>query len=684
MTYSHDRIRKMAMDHSIQLVCCIQSLDLAMLWAYKSASLRYWRARSHHHYTFPDMSTSKEIPEVNTASLDNEEQVFPDPQWRTGLRARFPRNGAIALLIIILCANSSLIVLLVSDGKRQRHWAEKIGPSVLLSAFNGIVNICFGVAIANGVAITWWRKALRGATIKELHRSWQFSSSIKDVVLYGRYFNFIALAALAAKLTIIDGILLQKAAGTEIRPDSARNFTLDMYVNDTMPITATFADRSGNVSSFIDWFGTDVHYWSHSGGIYLPGSYCDGTCLFDVHGTGFGIDCQSEEIAMDYGTAVSQEAIAVSQSDNSSSLNVTAERTLFDINFKAIYGATGVDGDYSRIQMNLTFTNATATGDGSASCPGKMTRHSCMLRPAIVRYPVTIEDTSASDSTISVSNMYLGYNTTSYGGQVGYWSEALQTLYTADEDMTQYMNGTFYDSKLHQLKDYSVVAYKDVLEDPTFFSSDSPTILGGIVEALNRYLAGTSSMHYDRGEFSVAQTGAVGMLPFNFARNSTTGCDFAYRDPLDYTILQVNSLMFVLAVDPWGVNYNNNNLTLTEKFRATQYGSSIHYVTERRYMWAALATMLVCVLCVLPSYWGYWQLGRDVTLGPFEIANAFRAPVLDHPAVANAGVKDLIREVGQREVKYGAMVHNDASGRLAIAEPESVRRVHPRISDRRF
>ncbi|KAK6007361.1 hypothetical protein QM012_004175 [Aureobasidium pullulans] len=630
------------------------------------------------------MSTGKEVPEVNTTSLDNEEQVFPDPQWRTGLKARFPWNGAIALVTIILCANSSLIVLLVSDGKRQRHWAEKIGPSVLLSAFNGIANICFGVAIANGVAITWWRKALRGATIKELHRSWQFSSSIKDVVLYGRYFNFIALAALAAKLTIIDGILLQKAAGTDIWPDPAHNFTLDLYVNDTMPFTATFANRSGNGTTFIDWFGSDVHYWSSSGGIYLPNySYCNGTCVFDVHGTGFGIDCQSEEIAMDYGTAVSQESNALSQSDNSSSLNVTAQRTLFDVNFQAIYGATGVDGDYSRIQMNLTFTNATATGGDSASCPGRLTRHSCILRPAIVTYPVTIEDSQSSDSTIYVSNMYLGHNTTSYGGQVGYWSEALQTYYTADEDMTQYMNGTFYNSKLQQLNDYSVVAYKDVLEDPTFFTGSTPTVLGGIVEALNRYLAGTSTMRYDRGQFFVDQTGAAGMLPFNFNRNSSTGCDYQYRDPLDYTILQINSLMFVLAVDPWNVN-NNNNWTLTDNFKATQYGSSIHYVTDRRYMWAALATMLVCVLCVLPSYWGYWQLGRDVTLGPFEIANAFRAPVLDHPAVANAGVKDLIREVGQREVKYGAMVHNDASGRLAIAEPEAVRRVHPRIGDRRF
>ncbi|KAI4725566.1 hypothetical protein E4T49_06685 [Aureobasidium sp. EXF-10728] len=633
---------------------------------------------SSHHLQLPK--------HVHAVPLDNEEQVFPDPQWRTGMRARFPWNGAIALFIVILCANSSIIVLLVSDGKKQKHWAEKIGPSVLLSAFNGIANIAFGVAIANGVAITWWRKALRGATIKELHRSWQFSSSIKDIVLYGRYFNFIALAALAAKLTIIDGVLLQKAAGTTTSPDPTRDVTLEVYVNETMPFTATFVDSYGNVSPLPDWFGSDVHLWSRSGGTYPGISYeCDGTCLFDVSGTGFAIDCQSEEVDMNYGTAVSQETTALSQSGSVQlSLDATANRTLFEITFQAIYGSNGGEGDYSQIEMNLTSTKAKAIDGDSTSCPGKLIRHSCKLRPAVISYPVTVENTPMqSDTNTFVSNTYLGYNATSWGGQVGYWSEALQTYYTVDEDSSLYMNGTFYNSSLRQLKDYKVVAHKDIFENPSSSTGNSPTVLGGIAKVLNQYFAGTSSMHYDRGAFSVNHTGAAGILPFNSSRVTSDGCDFEFRDPLDYSIQQINALMFVMATDPWYSNTDNNQ-SLTRQLKAQQYGLSIHYQTNRSFMYGALASILFCVLCILPSYWGYWQLGRDVTLGPFEIANAFRAPILDHPTVANAPVKDLIREVGQREVKYGAMVQGDASNRLAIAEPDAVRRVHPSIHDRRM
>lgn len=627
------------------------------------------------------MSTSKETPQVNTVPLDSEERAFGDPQWRTGLKARFPWTGFIALFTIILCANSSLIVLLISDGKRQRHWAEKVGPSVLLSAFNGIANICFGVAIANGVAITWWRKALKGATIKELHRSWQFSSSIKDVVLYGKYFNFIALAALAAKLTIIDGILLQKAAGTRLGDDPVRSIRADMFVNDTMPFTANINDRSGEVGDLIDWFGTEVDVWSRNAGIFQNSFVgCNGVCLLDVNGTGFGVDCQTEEIAIDYGSIVAQEALEVALANDTSTVNVTAERALFDVSFGALYGT----GDYSRIVMNITFTDTTAKEGDPSSCPGTLTRHSCTLRPAIIRYPVTVEDSTHTSAKTTVANMYLGYNTTSYGGQLYYTEDGGATSFRDDADRSLSTNVSAYDRSAHQLHNYSLVAYKDVLED-SILAGGSKTVIGGLASVFDRYLKGSSTMHFDgiHGGFVLNQTGLASVQPFKAPYNtSAPGCGYQYKDPLDHILRRMNLLMFTLSVDPFFDNPDNDfSANLTQMF-AKEYSQSIHYKTNHGFMYGALASILFCVLCVLPSYWGYWQLGRDVTLGPFEIANAFRAPILDHPTVANAGVKELIREVGQREVKYGAMVQHDTSGRLAIAEPEAVRRVHPRINDR--
>ena len=75
---------------------------------------------------------------------------------------------------------------------------------------------------------------------------------------------------------------------------------------------------------------------------------------------------------------------------------------------------------------------------------------------------------------------------------------------------------------------------------------------------------------------------------------------------------------------------------------------------------------VVCVFCVLPVYYGYWQLGRAVTLGPFEIAAAFRAPDLHHPT--NAPIDTLIKEVGGRRVKFGEVLDGSDKGKIAVAD----------------
>ncbi|KAI5269609.1 hypothetical protein E4T47_06963 [Aureobasidium subglaciale] len=620
------------------------------------------------------MQTGKETAQVHTVSLDSAERAFPDAQWKTGKRARFPWTGFTALMIVVFCAISSVIVLLISNGRRQEQWADKIGPNVLLSGFNGVSNICFGIAIGNGVAITWWRKALKGATIQDLHRSWAFSASIKDVVLYGKYFNFIALAALAAKLTIIDGILLQKAATTEVGPDPQRDVTLTLSVNSTMPFTGLF-DTSGDTyyPEYPDWFAKVIDSWSHNSGV-LPNdiSDCQGVCLFQVNGTGFEIDCTSAETNVDYASLAYQASVdLLNQYDNATGTSYFDDtRTLyydiFNITFMPIYGTTGVGNGYSTIEMRIqtTITNQTT----ATSCPSTLIEHVCTLRPAIVQYPVTIEVTPFTvdnNPQLIVSNMYLGYNTTSYGGVVYY--QDWDTVPPYDKSIKQQSNVTF-------------VRYEDVLENHDTETRDAKTVIGGIASALDQYLAGLAQISYNATaeRFKVFRDRAAEGR-YNVPAPADHGCNYTFEDPLNDIVNQINLLMFALSMNVWELDYPDFNSTIYMDHPAMQYSTSIHYKTNPHFMYGAIASIIVCILCVLPSYYGYWQLGREVTLGPFEIANAFRAPVLDHPAVANAGVKDLIREVGNRQVKYGEMIHHDAPGRLAIAEPESIRRVHPKL-----
>lgn len=81
------------------------------------------------------------------------------------------RLGFGSLMIIVVCMVGSIVVLVTSDDVSQNSWPKKIAPNVILSGLNNVANIFFTVAIANGIAIAWWRRALKGSTIEQLHKS---------------------------------------------------------------------------------------------------------------------------------------------------------------------------------------------------------------------------------------------------------------------------------------------------------------------------------------------------------------------------------------------------------------------------------------------------------------------------------------------------------------------------------
>jgi len=68
--------------------------------------------------------------------------------WEPGFRKHFPWFGFLAVMVIFGCMAGSVLVLLSSDNRSERHWHPRIiTPSVWLSGFNNIANIAFAVAV---------------------------------------------------------------------------------------------------------------------------------------------------------------------------------------------------------------------------------------------------------------------------------------------------------------------------------------------------------------------------------------------------------------------------------------------------------------------------------------------------------------------------------------------------------
>lgn len=86
-------------------------------------------------------------PVTSTSDEEQLAQQHQDPAWQPGFFAQFPVMGFASLVIALCCAAGSVATLLISDGKSQTHWPEKLAPNVILSGLNSVANICYGIAI---------------------------------------------------------------------------------------------------------------------------------------------------------------------------------------------------------------------------------------------------------------------------------------------------------------------------------------------------------------------------------------------------------------------------------------------------------------------------------------------------------------------------------------------------------
>ena len=570
--------------------------------------------------------------------------------------------------------------------------------------------------IGNGVAIAWWRKMLKGsATIEDLHRSWSFSTSIKHIAFAGKYFNLIALAALTAKLTIIDSSLMQKAFSTYIGMDKPVNVTnIIGYVNESMPITSTPEFGRSHLVGMSKALNLEMQAWSQQGSVYDSlFRNCEGTCYLDMPAAGFEIDCSDPIVTeIDNGRTTTQAlslnldllgfkdgsqsigttpltgdlAFISGESGSGENVFLTANNTaavnraqayvdanysapLFSIHFTQELHApdnVGLDGsDYSYIALDMMFTSAqdvTSTGPGSPVCPGSATRQSCKLRPAVVSYPLQITNYTGAHA---LNGVRLG-TPQKQGGN----------------DSHVILNEQPYDIALKQQGGFKILRYEGLKGLP----EDSVARLGGLQLAFETYLGGNASIYFG---------GAVNYIPdikggvYKYVLNADdveSNCGYRFMNPLEpgnqtesltqSVVSSINEIMLLANIGiPALWNSSFAPQAAATSFDATMYRDTVHYSTNKHYMIGAVVANFICILCVLPSYWGFWQLGRKVALSPFEIAAAFRSPMVN----SGGTIDDILRENGSQPVQFGRIVTGDAAGQLGVAEPEYVERAHPAI-----
>jgi hypothetical protein len=95
------------------------------------------------------------------------------------------------------------------------------------------------------------------------------------------------------------------------------------------------------------------------------------------------------------------------------------------------------------------------------------------------------------------------------------------------------------------------------------------------------------------------------------------------------------------------------NRTISHDAEVTMTFEEAVYEVQPQWLAGAFALIVIACLSILPTYWGWWHLGRPVSMSFLEIAKAFDAPLM-HRANPNGTFEDHLRSVGDTCVRYGS------------------------------
>ncbi|KAF2496769.1 hypothetical protein BU16DRAFT_341390 [Lophium mytilinum] len=285
---------------------------------------------------------------------------------------------------------------------------------------------------------------------------------------------------------------------------------------------------------------------------------------------------------------------------SSKKLNLTAENSygaeLFNI-------TTFMSFEFNQ---SMLFLSTKYLNSVNGECVGEIVTETCNIIAATVAYPLIINNTTISiDFSQLISNRTVVSNYTSPGDAAGFKGEDDKGPLTGLENlMGDYMSTGAW------------------LEESNVYQSTSP-LASLFYNANATYPPGAES------------------------------CGISFRRPTDYVFTSFFEFMLRSALDV-ARNASDHGQDLkpyTTNFTSHFTGTELHYNSDFRYLAGAIVIMFIGLLAVVFLLWGWWELGRSVTLSPLETAKAFGAPITlgaGHEKEADR----IIKEVGHEKVAY--------------------------------
>jgi hypothetical protein len=245
-------------------------------------------------------------------------------------------------------------------------------------------------------------------------------------------------------------------------------------------------------------------------------------------------------------------------------------------------------------------------------CQGSFSFSNCTMMPAVLEYDITIEDD--------------------------------RITYEPPTDMGSTLAENYCSS-------YSVLAYSGFLSImlPNTFANGS---LGRWNPAL---------LAPGQHPLEVADTQTFNSFSWSYMdiTPGSDACILSTRDPMNDVIAQYNDVLFRagLLAGSW-TNITDtlprSSFPVRQNVSASMMREENVFDSDFRWFLGAASIQIMTVLLILPSYWGWWKIGMELTLSPFHTAKAFDAPLLRHINSA-AGSVGVVNEAGDIRLQLGAV-----------------------------
>ena len=511
--------------------------------------------------------------------------------WEPSTVKHAPWLALLALGIAVLCTVACIVILEEADGRPTSAW--KFAPTVYLSILTTVVNVCLGVAFAKGAVISWWLNALRGCTVNGLSEVWSYGEDLMSSVLaVGRLrplrTHRLALAKILLTIVLIDGPLLQRAV-TVVPHTKSQTVPMTASIAPEIPgdYTATRNARTSLLSPSTDYVSVMQSYSSREP-IKTPfNATCEGSCRATILAAGLSaVNCTDFNTTVDFGNSMPDPW----------SGDTVKYYPIFQVSVDEVSTIWGGDGsDTESSYGNVLILTVARPVIEEGSCKGQYVTRWCPIKSAVAQYPIKIDN-----------------DVVSFAEQIHHPKiVALSNASTASTQKTT------------------------VAGTPTTIGGGQRTTIGGLQSTADELFTANATWFRDAIYGWQPQGANIFTMQYLWP-NASAACLGTVRDPTNDILSAFNEILFrtsIHAASPGTkVNLTNNpidpGLTLYQQVDVQQLSTHNVYQVVDWALWTAVALMGLGVIVVIPTLWGWWSIGANVSLNPIETARAFGAPLL--------------------------------------------------------